>query len=445
MEGSLSPLHMAACMSSEAVERMLSMMKRDVTRDALVDIVNAKTTDDEDRNGGYTALHYACQAGLSKGVRLLIEAGANPNIRKNNGATPLICSISSAGWNHRAAETERRATAAENISTHKECIRMLLDHPQFDLQQNDKSGDGKVSPAWMCVAHGFLYEDILLEILDMLLARGFDANGTKHNRSALHMALLQGHEQCAHKLVRAGADIYTTAPRGLPGGEDNDDEEPWTALEACRFMYGKKPASRMEEAALAAAAIAGKKTRLKILRNSSKTSSSNDSVKILAQKSMETAEQLAQVGRWGAASAAYEEALGYGTVALSKKDRYKALINVSGCLAQSCRPSEAVEHGRRLVTEFPDSPMSHISLATSIMHHGNQMRGVPNPDEASKSCEKAEKLLARCRGNGWWLELSSLEEVRRALEDVKKAIPDKEVLDHPACQAAGIALDNFNR
>jgi hypothetical protein len=42
---------------------------------------------------GYTPMHYACQSGHIGAVKLLLEAGADPNIAKNNGATPIVACV----------------------------------------------------------------------------------------------------------------------------------------------------------------------------------------------------------------------------------------------------------------------------------------------------------------------------------------------------------------
>ncbi len=49
-------------------------------------------------SAGYTPLHYACQSGHIGAVRLLLEAGADPNIAKNNGATPIMSGLCRQGW-----------------------------------------------------------------------------------------------------------------------------------------------------------------------------------------------------------------------------------------------------------------------------------------------------------------------------------------------------------
>ena len=53
----------------------------------------------------------------------------------------------------------------------------------------------------MCVNREYARQDVLLPLLKLLLARGFDPNGRIHDQPALHMALRSGHSECALALV----------------------------------------------------------------------------------------------------------------------------------------------------------------------------------------------------------------------------------------------------
>ena len=46
------------------------------------------------RSDGYSALHVAAANGNNTGVRLLLEHGADPLIKDNNGRTPLLVALS---------------------------------------------------------------------------------------------------------------------------------------------------------------------------------------------------------------------------------------------------------------------------------------------------------------------------------------------------------------
>jgi len=171
-----------------------------------------------------TALHYACQNGHFDSVRVLVEAGANPNVQKNNGTTPLITACAAAGF-----------MGKQKLKESIQCVECLLESPQFDLEVNDNSDEMR-GPPWICVNREYREPDALLPLLNLLLEKGFDPNGNIHNMSALHMAIMNGHKECALALVRAGADIQT---KGRKVQEDvNEELGLWTALEASEMLCG---------------------------------------------------------------------------------------------------------------------------------------------------------------------------------------------------------------
>jgi hypothetical protein len=91
---SMSQLHMA-CLSGEAAVAAVLMMYREWANggeELFMNMINMKTIDDS-YTAGYTPLHYACQTGHIGAVKLLLEGGADPNIAKNNGATPIVACV----------------------------------------------------------------------------------------------------------------------------------------------------------------------------------------------------------------------------------------------------------------------------------------------------------------------------------------------------------------
>jgi tetratricopeptide (TPR) repeat protein len=416
---SLSQLHMACMMGEEAVGHVLAMYRRCAGGDdeLFASMVNAKTADDS-YTAGYTPLHYACQNGFIGAVVLLLEAGADPNIGKNNGATPIVCSVAKAGWRG-------------EMEPYKSCIMLLLDHPRFILKLNDNS-DKKCSPVYCCVCQQHASEDVLLPLLEIFLARGFDASATIHNQSSLHMALGRGHEKSAFALVRAGADIYQTVPKSL--APEEGDEDVWTALEACRDMYGNKTARRLELAATASAAVAGPRTRRKILR-----ASAGDTSK-MAAKAYKTANTLMAAGRPSEAACAYMEAIEYPADALDKRGRAIAFKNLSTCLSQVSRMEEAERYARQFCQEFPDNPCAFFTLANTIWHQ-QTLSGV---DEVLECIEKADRLLSRARGDEPWFMDMSLEDMRARLRNLKETAKRLQNAG-PAEKAAQTATDEYNK
>jgi tetratricopeptide (TPR) repeat protein len=416
----LSKLHVACTMGEEATDLALKMFRAWAGDDdeLFIGMVNMKTTDDS-YTGGYTPLHYACQNGSTGVARLLLEAGADPNIAKNNGATPIMSCLINSGW-------------SGEMEPYKTCIMFLLDHPRFVLKLNDNSAT-KSSPIFCCVCQEHKSEDVLLPLLEIFLARGFDASATIHNQSSLHMALWRGHVKSAFALVRAGADIYQTSPKSLVPEEG--DEEVWNAVDCCLDLHGDQMARRLEQAANASAAVAGPRTRRKILR-----ASAGDTSK-MAEKAVKAAETLIAAGRWEEAKCAYIEAIEYPVDALDDRDRSIAFNNLSSCLVHTTRMEEAVRYGRQFCEEFPDNPSSFFALATAIWHQ-HAISG-EHTDEIAECAEKAERLLSRARGNEYWLMDDGLEFMHTRLQQLKNSGVKQATT--PALKAAQTATNEYHK
>lgn len=133
-------------------------------------------TRDEHRR---TALIQAASAGREETVRLLLDAGADPNLQTNDGATAL--SLASAH--------------------HPEIVRMLI-AAGADV---DKS-KGLVQAAWYG-QH---------EIVRMLLNAGADVNiQTRYECTPLFSASLNGHREIVRTLIDAGADVHVLCRHGI--------------------------------------------------------------------------------------------------------------------------------------------------------------------------------------------------------------------------------------
>jgi tetratricopeptide (TPR) repeat protein len=322
---------------------------------------------------------------------------------------------------------------AGEMEPYKSRIMLLLDHPRFILKLNDNS-DKKISPVYTCVCQENASKDVLLPLLEIFLARGFDASATIHNQSSLHMALRRGHEKCAFALVRAGADIYQTAPNSLMPEEGDTDV--CTALEACRAILGDKTADRWEQVASASAAVAGPRTRRKILRASAGNTSK------MALKAMKTGNTLVAAGRMAEAADAYIEAIEYPPDALERGDRFRTLGNLPAWLSQASRTEEGLHYAHQFCQEFPDHPLPLVTLGYAFWHQ--QVLGKGSADEVMECVKKAEHLLNRARGNEPWLKDASLEDMRARLRDLKKSVDGTQNAG-PAVEAAQIAMNEYNR
>ncbi|HZO73843.1 MAG TPA: sigma-70 family RNA polymerase sigma factor [Ktedonobacteraceae bacterium] len=119
---------------------------------------------------GYTALHEAAVSGRTELTDLLLDFGANPNVRTKSGLTPLSLAI---------------------LYNHVDVVKLLLAHGA------DARGE-------LCRATMRDYR----EIVQLLLADGVEVNAQgRSGRTALHWAALKGHRALVQLLLHYGADV----------------------------------------------------------------------------------------------------------------------------------------------------------------------------------------------------------------------------------------------
>jgi ankyrin repeat protein len=129
-----------------------------------------------------TALHLAANFGHSKVVELLVESGADTNLKNYYGYTPLILAIS------------------EDI---KEMVKILLDS-NADINtplKTSRESDNEVTPLLLAVMHE------RTDIVKMLLCRS-DINinfANSRNRTALDYAMVLENKAIARVLIMHGA------------------------------------------------------------------------------------------------------------------------------------------------------------------------------------------------------------------------------------------------
>mmetsp|Transcript_7965 Transcript_7965/g.17274 ORF Transcript_7965/g.17274 Transcript_7965/m.17274 type:complete len:518 (-) Transcript_7965:886-2439(-) len=267
------------------------------------------------KEGGWAAIHFACDSGNHEGLRYLLEAGADPNLTERMGATPLHRVILGAGKypltqlrsgnitttasvdsgskmalpgvvkSKSVSGTNKKGEAVidnKYLDDYMKCLKLLLDDNRFNLMMSerkeeefraskqgplasDKNKFGKgglpeddgfgISPLCLCVSQGYTARDALYPLLEHLLTRGFDPNATMCGVSALHIALRNAHYGCAFALTRAGANINTLHPDGK------------TALQASELIYGESFARELREASVVAMAVADPTRRRDLLRS----------------------------------------------------------------------------------------------------------------------------------------------------------------------------------
>lgn len=132
--------------------------------------------------GGKKPLHMAMEQNNTALLQALLNAGADPNQRDNQGRTPLMTGI---------------------ILGSVECIKKLLapNNPnKADVNLGLTDGSER-TPLWMAAASG------RTAIAELLLTRGAYINQRdKDGKSPLYIAIEKGHIELAKLLVKRGAD-----------------------------------------------------------------------------------------------------------------------------------------------------------------------------------------------------------------------------------------------
>ena len=213
--------------SHEERELMLASMRNDVTtakRLLTKGLVDVNCTKGERlSDNGFTPLHWAARNGKSEVAKLLLDMGANPNVKCNKASTPLNIA---AEFGHtdvvrllidrgidQSDVNETLHCAARKGNT--ELVRMLLDK---GANINVKSVEGK-TPLSRAAEHGHPH------MARLLMDRGADPNGTERcgttqlhsdikvpnlGLTPLHIAAINGHSDVVQILMDRGADTNRT-------------------------------------------------------------------------------------------------------------------------------------------------------------------------------------------------------------------------------------------
>jgi len=156
---------------------------------------------------GTALLYYACAMGHLEGVRLLLKAGAAPNVKTTGTAEP----------------NRRTPLHMACYRGHTDLVRLLLDHGA-DPNVRDKS---KVTPL-----HFGCYNKNP-GMIKLLIEAGADVNARDEaNYTPFHHACVRGHTSVVLMLLEAGADASTG---------DNFNSTPLHT--AC--MYGRTDIARL--------------------------------------------------------------------------------------------------------------------------------------------------------------------------------------------------------
>jgi len=395
-------------------------------------MLNQRDKSDPSRSGGYAAIHYAASHGNRETLQVLLDAGADPNLIKNNGCTALHVAIASAGYDHTRIDIP--------IQNFIECIEVLMRHPEFCLLQNDRHDndeiaakvlekeecvhhDGRgISPAWLCVGQNYS-DDVLLPFLKLILARGFDANGTNQGMSALYMALYKGHLECAVALVRAGASITDVICK----------ETNTTVIKMAELNYPKlNLPKRLREAAVVAQNLGYSNKRRDLLRHDYVKGA-----KKLAERARINAETMLTKGSYKEAAGLLEEALSYNSInqSFTMSIESACMINLSACQLQCNQTKLAEKTARDTLKKFPNYTGAMIALGKAIAHpsRGETSAELWNEVENLVNAAAAAVIPAESRE----MMISNIKYLQSEVASSRKT-------KSPAIQAAEIAIKEYH-
>ena len=189
--------------------------------------INPNSMDDQNR----TPLWAATRNGNEALVKQLLAAGADPNLKDNNGYGPLwyaVCArhvpiiqslLAKGGVDVNSKGLYDRTPLYEAVSTrlHYEIVRLLIDH---GADINAANGVGRT-------ALHYAAERSSKKVVRLLIDRGADIHAVDHwADTALHGAAHHGLEAVVKMLIDEGIDVNATA------------SDRWTPL---RYTYARMP------------------------------------------------------------------------------------------------------------------------------------------------------------------------------------------------------------
>jgi serine/threonine-protein phosphatase 6 regulatory ankyrin repeat subunit B len=261
---------------NEGLTPMMAMILRgDPSRSKLITAVLIQYGADPNRQDdkGNTALHYAAKMNLSDTVSELIEKGASPDLKNNDGQTPLdlaqfqrtreeLLNVSAYPPQSAAASLDEKLyDAVSNIdpiqaeqllkiganantrgrmetdtaliaaikNSDTEMVELLLDYGA-DVSQTDNAGNTALDEAAM---------NDVVNIIGILLQQGADPNRRNNQRdgeTALHAAVSSGNFRSAQALLAGGADVNLAANDGITPLIKLVLEDKWSVLRMAKIF-----------------------------------------------------------------------------------------------------------------------------------------------------------------------------------------------------------------
>jgi ankyrin repeat protein len=207
------------------VKKMFEFVKNNRTQDLRQLLETFRSVNLVDLSTGDTPLHIACQLGNKDIALLLLQCGANPALKNNNGQTPFDLvenKILKENLQEQYSLTQMLFNDVENDSLPE--IEQILDRlPKNQVsilvnsRTNPESAEQGETPLHIAVKAGNK------EMVKFLLDKGADPNiGDKYEATPLHFACRNGDGYIARMLVKFGGDLTIKAIDGR------------TPLDACK-------------------------------------------------------------------------------------------------------------------------------------------------------------------------------------------------------------------
>mmetsp|Transcript_6444 Transcript_6444/g.13964 ORF Transcript_6444/g.13964 Transcript_6444/m.13964 type:complete len:987 (+) Transcript_6444:15-2975(+) len=458
------------------------------------------------KEGGWAAIHFACDSGNHEGLRYLLEAGADPNLTERMGATALHRVILGAG---KYPLTQLRSgNSGKNISNilssvgggdngskmalpgvvksktvdgngkkvesaqdskylddYMKCLKHILDCKRFDLMASErkeedyrisnqnsnakKNDSSKTASEKVKVGKAGLPEDDGFGIspLCLCVSQGYTARDALY--PLLEHLLTRGFDPNA---TMCGVSALHIALRNAHYG--------------CAFALTRAGANINAvhpdgKTALQASELIYGESFARELREASVVAMAvadptrrrdmlrkqgQDGAKKLAKRAMNAGHSFIKASRWREAAGAYSEAAAYGAQSLPMRERFECLRNMSECFLQVERGLKSEEVARQLLKEFPRVPLAMIAVGEAMSHPSCGKLTPEQLKEVNKYAEDALKIEKRSDGKEWW---RTLEPTNRSNSSLLRALKLKGLVEgrtkeqNPAVKVANTALDEY--